>query len=785
MKEYRLWYNKIPDRFEGKCENYSIPEDVWEKYALPLGNGYFGACVFGYPDCERVQITENSLANPYIRNECDPTFVSHSTRVGLNNFAELYFDFGHNGSEVEDYRRELSLNGATANVSYTYRGVKYTREFFESYPDRVLVMRFSADTHGKISFVARPEIPFLGDFVLYEGDGCAKCGTVSADGDTITLSGIMVYYGIKYSGQLKIIAEGGEIQTKGDKIELIGANSATVIFSCATNYKMESRVFEEPDPKKKLTPYPHPHDTVEGIMKRAEALGYEALLTRAAEDYRKLFERAEIDLGAMVDERPTDELLSSARGGEDNRYLEELIFAFGRYLLICSSRPGCYPANLQGIWNAYNSAPWSAGYWHNINVQMNYWCACPANLSELFLPYSDYSEAFMPLARKNADTLVSVTHPEKLDKPGLNGWTVATAGWLYNMEALRGISHSGPGTGGFTSLLFWDYYDYTRDKDYLRTVAYPRLYEMSRFLLKMLIEQDGKFLVSPSASPEQKVNKKDYHTVGCAFDQQMTYENFRRTLEAANILGEADCMLEKIASIIDKLEPVLIGDDGQIKEYREEKHYGEIGDPKHRHISHLVGLYPGTVINSSTPEWQKAAEVTLNRRGDASRGWAVMHKMLLWARVKNGSRAHDLMRTFIENNLLDNLWDIQPPFQIDGNLGYVSGVCEMLLQSHGEYIELLPALPEEWKSGSFKGLVARGNFVFDCLFEDACPKYVKVTSRSGGTLKLDTSKVTSPILLLNGKTLSDFDGHQLLISTKIGDVVEIIDKQHSKSGSIS
>ena len=772
MKDYKLWYDKIPEKFDGKSEKYSIPEDVWEKYAMPLGNGYFGACVFGYTDCERVQITENSLANPYLRDERDPTFVSHSTRVGLNNFAELYFDFGHSESEVESYCRELSLNNATSTVSYTFRGVKYTREFFASYPDRVFVMRFTADKDKCISFTARPEIPFIGDFVVYEGDGCSKCGEVSADGDTITLSGVMDYYGVKYEGQLKIIPSGGEMQTKGDKIELIGADSALVIFSCGTNYKMESRVFAEPDPKKKLLPYPHPHDAISSIIHGASELGFDTLQARALEDYSSLFARASVDLGATPDKRPTDMLLAAARLGEDNRYLEELLFAFGRYLLICSSRPGCYPANLQGIWNAYNSAPWSAGYWHNVNVQMNYWCACPANLSELFLPYSDYSEAFMPLARKNADTLVSVTHPERLGSPGLNGWTVATAGWLYNMEALRGISHSGPGTGGFTSLLFWDYYDYTRDYDFLRTVAYPRLFEMSRFLLKMLIEQDGKFLISPSASPEQKVNRKDYHTVGCAFDQQMTYENLKRTLEAAEILGESNAELEQMRSVIDKLDPVLIGESGQIKEYREERFYGEIGDPKHRHVSHLVGLYPGTVINSDTPDWLKAAEVTLNGRGDASRGWAVMHKMLLWARVKNGSRAHDLMRTFIENNLLDNLWDIQPPFQIDGNLGYVSGVCEMLLSSHADLIELLPALPDEWQSGEFSGLIARGGFEIDCKWEGGKPISASFRSKCGGTLKVDLSTFGGARATVCGKEIA-LDGERLTFDTKIGETVEI------------
>ena len=758
--KYELWY-KSPAPAVDDFARFYLERRGWERYALPLGNGYFGACVFGRLETERVQITENSLANPYAVPHTEQR--KGSCCAGLNNFAELLFDINH--SLASDYRRSLCLDNATASVSYTHGGVRYERTLFTSYPDRVLVIRFTADKSGSVSLGIHPEIPFLGAELEEEGDGMGKTGHVTADGDTITLRGRMEFYEILYEGQLKVRAEGGSMQTSPyGRIWIDNADSVTVLFTCATNYRMESRVFTEKDPKKKLDGFPDPHDTVCETLKKADAFSYEELLQRHTEDYRRYYARAFLTLCETEPQLPTDELLSEYRSGNESRYAEALLFAFGRYLLIASSRSGL-PANLQGIWNTYALSPWSGGYWHNINVQMNYWPSGPANLTETFLPYIEYAKAYFKAAEQNADNYVKNTVPARAGRDGDNGWIIGTGAWPYAISGFI-LDHSGPGTGAFTSLLFWDYYDYTRDKEFLRDFGYPALRGMSLFFTRILQESDGKMLVEDSASPEQFISYGNfYHTVGCAFDQQMVYENDLRTLQAAKILGIDEPLLDEIRRRAPLLDPVLIGDSGQIKEFREETVYGSIGEKTHRHISHLVGLYPGTHINAETPAWIAAAEVTLDGRGDRSTGWAAAHRLCLRARTKNAEKAMVLIRSLIGNNIMENLFDTHPPFQIDGNFGYTAGVCEMLLQSHAGYIELLPALPAEWHSGSFSGLLARGGFEISAAWENGMISSVCAHSLYGGMLKIKLSS------LLKADRDGDVTDGIHTFSTRAGDII--------------
>ncbi len=765
----KLWYNSPPPRSgDERHSGYPTDTSVWEKWSLPIGNGYLGASVFGYEDVERVQITENSLANPW-----KTTPVVPSARYGLNSFAELYIDFGHRNTA--GYIRELDIDNASARVSYIHEGVHYIREYFASYPDKVLVMRFSADRRGAISLCACPRIPFLGEYCVVENDGCGKTGAVEAEGDTVTLSGVMEYYNIKFEGQLKVIPRGGELRTAADRIYVDNADEVVMLFACGTNYKLASRVFTEIDPKKKLEPYEHPHSRISGYISEASNKGYELLRAAHIADYKELFCRVKLNIGEPDYYIPTNELIEKYKFDGKGRYIETLLYQYGRYLLIASSRPGCLPANLQGIWNAYNSSPWSCGYWHNINVQMNYWPSEIANLSELFLPYVDYNRVYMDLARRHADRFILNNYPDKYTAPGTNGWIIGTGCHAYTIGGFDRVGHSGPGTGAFTSLLFWDYYDYTRDSIFLRDICYPLLREMSLFFSKILADVDGKLLIEQSASPENRHNGVHYHTKGCAFDQQMVYENYKRTIEAAEILGIEEPLIDTIKSQIDRLDPVIVGESGQVKEYREERFYGDIGEYKHRHISQLVGLYPGTIINANTKEWLDAAAVTLTERGDKSTGWAAAHRLCLWTRAKNGKKSMDLIRSMLQNNILPNLWDTHPPFQIDGNFGYTAGVSEMLLQSHAGFIELLQALPDEWSSGSFSGLVARGNFVVDCKWENKKPVIVKIVSRAGGELSLFEERILNAQILLNGAPYSVKQKNKniLKLDTKIGDVLEI------------
>ena len=760
MKKYELFYlSEAPygneDYYIFSHNNFSnLPDDGWEKWSLPIGNGYMGVNVFGRTETERLQITENSFSNPATY---DPEFKELYKRhpgviAGLSNFCELYINFGHAFNKVSDYRRSLCLNDAIARTEYVYNGVHYKREHFTSYPDKVFVTRLTADKNGGLSFTVRPELPGLGDYLIEEGDGLGRTGEITVENGVLRFSGEMNYFKIQYEGQIAIVSEGGELISNDRTLEVRNATAATVIVAVGTNYKLESRVFLEEDPKKKLAPYHHPHERVTKILKSACEKPYTLLLARHLSDYCPIIDRASIDLGGKASGEPTDVMLKSYKDGTRNRYFEELYFTYGRYLLIASSRPGTYPANLQGTWNKYLSSPWSSGYWHNINVQMNYWPAFNTNLNDMFLPYIDYFHAYKPFAEKIASEYVKVYFPDKHEQgEGANGFIIGTGAWLYDISGASalGTGHSGPGTGAFTTKLFSDYFDFSQDKAHLRT-AYEANFSMAKFLSKMLEEQeDGTLLVKYSASPEQVADPNDrskghYHTKGCAFDQQMVWECYTDTVKYADALGVTDSFIEQLRHDVNRLDPVQVGLSGQLKEYREEQYYGDIGEYHHRHISHLVGLYPGTCVNSNTPEWLDAAAYSLNERGDVSTGWSTGHKMNAWARIKNGNRAYDLLKSLLSNRTLPNLWDTHPPFQIDGNFGATAGMAEMLVQSHEGYIHILPALPDEWANGSFMGLTARGGLTVSADWKDK-----KVTS-----VRVRANSDTELTLLINGNRVT-------------------------------
>jgi alpha-L-fucosidase 2 len=432
-----------------------------------------------------------------------------------------------------------------------------------------------------------------------------------------------------------------------------------------------------------------------------------------------------------VSDLPTHQLLENYKQGEHDSYLEELIFQYGRYLLIASSRETSLPAHLQGAWSQFEVSPWCGGYWHNINVQMNYWGAMSANLAETFEAYINYFKAYKPKAQQFARDYISETRPEALsDDPSGNGWILGTEANAY--QIFGSSAHSGPGTGGFTAQLFMDYYDFTQDERFLRETGYPALRGMSLFFSKSLHEtEDGLLLIRPSASPEIKHEGEYYITEGCTYDQAFVWENHNNVLRAAEALGEEGEFLDLIRDQLPRLDPIQVGSSGQIKEFREEDAYGDIGDPNHRHISHLCALYPGTLINGSRPDWMKAASTTLDLRGDVSTGWAMAHRMICRARLKEGEAAIDLYRKFIFHKSAENLWSMHPPFQIDGNFGVMAAVNEMLLQSHADAIEPLPALPQAWHTGSFSGLVARGNFEVSAQWEAGQMKELSIHSRSG------------------------------------------------------
>lgn len=742
-KNYQLWYNSpAPNRGPNKnieVSGHGTPWDAdWENWSLPIGNGYLGANVFGRTDTERIQLTENSLSNKGLYG------------IGsLTNFAELYIDFNH--SNPINYKRSLSLNDAISYVKYEDNNVNYSREYFASYLDKVLVIKLKANVAGKISFTLHPSIPYLknSDTTTLKDDG--RTGIVSAKGNLITLYGNMQYYNINYEGQFKVINYGGTLISENDsegnhgKIMVNKADSAIILVALGTNYQLKSTVFTEPVSTKKLADFEDPHQRISEIIRKASTKTYQQLKHNHVQDYQKFFSRVDLDFGTKESLLPTDQLLANYKANKIDHYLEELYFQYGRYLLIASSRTGTLPSNLQGVWNQYDIAPWTSGYWHNVNVQMNYWPVFNTNLAELFTSYADYNKAFRNAATKNADNYVKQLNP-KAYTAGIatNGWAIGTGASPYAIHSPG--SHSGPGTGGFTAKLFWDQFDFTQDLSALKSTDYPTMLGMATFLSKVVKEKDGLLLADPSASPEQKVNNKNYETIGCAFDQQMIYENHVDVLKAAKLLSSNDATIATLKSQLNKLDPIQVGWSGQIKEYREEKKYGDIGEYHHRHISQLVGLYPGTIINSSTPAWIDAAKVTLNERGDVSKGWSMAHRMNLWARVKDGNRAFKLYQDLLQQGTYDNLWDAHPPFQIDGNFGGTAGVAEMLLQSHQGYIEPLAALPLSWANGSYKGLIARGNFEVDAGWENGSATSFSIKSRAGQVCKIYYPNINRAIL---------------------------------------
>lgn len=736
---YELWEPApAPNRgvSAGKKPGSGFPYDRdWEHWSYPIGNGQMGANIFGRADSERIQITEKTLHNVGIYN-----------RGGLTSFAEIYLDFEH--GEFSDYRRSLNLNEGIAHVSYNSGGVRHSREYFMSYPDGILVVRLEANKEGAISFVLRPEIAYL--------DQEDRTGTVTVDGDLVTLSGHMPYLDINFEGQIKVLAEGGSLSSVaapgGSRVKVADADVVTLIVAAGSNYELNADRFR-PYPGNKLNPNQFPHDAVSETIEKAENKGFAELRRRHLDDHGNLFGRVSLGLDSEPSALPTHELLAEYQAGGTDNWLETLMFQYGRYLLIASSRETSLPANLQGTWSQYYNTPWTGGYWHNINLQMNYWGAFSANLAETFEAYIRFYEAYLPVAEEMASAYVEKHRPGNLsEEPGGNGWIVGSGANNYFLP-FAGVGHSGPGTGGMTAKLFAEYFHFTQDRDYLEAVGYPALRSMSRFFSKSLQPQDdGTLLVYPSASPEIKVldlsqlegiedagtvlDKGYYRTTGATFDQWAVWEVYNETLKAAEALGEAGSFTEMIENQQERLDPIKIGASGQIKEFREETHYADIGVPGHRHISHLCSLYPGTLIDDAHGDWQAAASKTLDLRGQNPVGWSMAHRMNMRARLDEGEAAHQEYQKLINERTLPNLLTAAPPFQIDASLGLIAGVAEMLLQSHEGYIEPLPALPEAWSEGHFDGLVARGNFVLSAEWVEGRATSMTVTSRAGGECRI-------------------------------------------------
>ncbi|RKN17699.1 glycosyl hydrolase family 95 catalytic domain-containing protein [Streptomyces radicis] len=702
--------------------------------ALPIGNGRLGAMVFGNVEAERLQLNEDTVwaggpydpantagaeALPEIRRLVfeeqwtQAQSLINRTMLGdppgelaYQPVGNLGLDFPGTGN-VSEYHRSLDLTTAVTTVTYVADGVRYRREVIASAPDQVIAMRLTADRAGAIGFSAAFDSP-------------QRTTTASPDGTTVALDGVSgdqegVAGSVRFRALARAVAEGGSVTSTGGTLSVSGADSVTVLISIGSSY----------------VDYQDVGGDHEGIALRhltaAQERSWDDLRDRHVADHRALFDRTTIDLGrTSAADQPTDVRIAQHANVDDPQF-SALLFQFGRYLLIASSRPGTQPANLQGIWNDLMSPPWDSKYTINANLPMNYWPADTANLSECYGPVFDMIDDLAVTGARTAEA-----------QYGAGGWVTH-----HNTDAWRGTSVVDGAfwgmwqTGGaWLATLVWDHYLFTGDIEFLRS-RYPAVKGAAQFFLDTLVEEPelGWLVTNPSNSPELSHHPDASVCAGPTMDSQILRDLFDGVARASEALGVDADFRARVLETRERLAPMRIGSRGNIQEWL----YDWVETERtHRHISHLYGLHPSNQITRrGTPELFEAARRTLELRGDDGTGWSLAWKINFWARMEEGARAHDLIGDLVTPaRLAPNMFDLHPPFQIDGNFGATSGIVEMLVQSHGGELHLLPALPPAWPNGRVDGLRARGGHTVGAVWSDGQPDEFRITPDRNGTVKV-------------------------------------------------
>ncbi len=767
---------------------FNKPAEFFEQ-SLVLGNGKMGASVFGGVNSDKIFLNDATLwsgepVNPNmnpeayknlpavreaLRNE-DYKLADQLNKKLQGSFSQsyaplgtLFLNFSHEG-EAKNYYRELDISQAVSKVSYEIDGVNFTREYFISFPDQIMVIRLTSSKKGALNFDVAFES--LLKYQVSVSDNTLKAGGVSPvhaepnyRGDSPNAVVSEDNRGTRFSSLVKIKNKGGNIVSSEKTIGLKGGTEAVVFISIATSFNgFDKNPFTEG----------LDNDAIAGIqLDKAFTKKFQKIKVSHLQDYQGFFNRVSLDLGlSTAPNLPIDERLKRYATGAEDKNLEILYFQFGRYLLISSSRTSGVPANLQGIWNPYLRPPWSSNYTTNINVEENYWLAENTNLSEMHAPMLDFIKNLSVTGAVTAKTFY-----------GASGWVACHNSDIWAMSNPVGAFGSGDPCwanwnmgGAWLSTHLWEHYVFTKDVNFLKNGAYGLMKGAAQFCLEWLVEDKNGFLISsPSTSPENiYITADGYHGAtmyGGTADLAMIRECFQQTINASEILNTDADFRAKLEKALVQLYPYQIGKKGNLQEW----YYDwEDQEPTHRHQSHLFGLYPGHQISpEKTPELALACRKTLEIKGDETTGWSKGWRINLWARLLDGNHAYKMFRELL--NYVDpdgmrtnysggggtypNLFDAHPPFQIDGNFGGAAAVAEILVQSDLNEIRLLPALPDAWESGSVSGICARGGFVISMKWEKKNLKEVKIKARETGKTLLKSGNKQQEISLKKGEEI--------------------------------